>query len=137
MEYVRSQGKFRKPSEEEERIATLLVDAAYTVHKKIGPGLIEKYYELCLCHELQKRGLTVTRQVTIPLVYDDMTFEDAIRLDILINNLVICEVKAVETVNAVWDAQILSQLQLTGKRLGFLINFTVPLIKDGIKRFVK
>ena len=129
--------KFRRVSDEEERIGALLVDAAYHVHKRIGPGLLEKYYEICLCHELQKRGLKVTRQVTVPLVYDHMVFEEAIRLDILINDLVIFEVKAVEQVNAVWDAQILSQLQLTGKRLGFLINFTVPLIKYGIKRFVK
>lgn len=128
---------FAPISEEEERIGKLLVDAAYTLHTKIGPGLLEKYYEVCLCHELRKRGLKVERQVTIPLVYDDLVFEEAIRLDILINDLVICEVKAVEQVNAVWGAQILSQLQLTSKRLGFLINFTVPLIKNGIKRFVK
>lgn len=94
--------RFAPVGAEEERIAKLLVDAAYTVHKKIGPGLLEKYYEVCLCHELRKRGLTVSRQVTVPLVYDDMIFEEAIRLDILINDLVICEVKAVEQVNEVW-----------------------------------
>lgn len=127
---------FRPLTAEEERIATLLVDAAYTVHKNIGPGLLEKYYEWCLCHELKKRGLEVQRQITVPLVYDGLEFEDAIRLDLLINNLVICEVKAVEHVNEVWSAQVLSQLKLTNKRLGFLLNFTVPLMKQGIRRFV-
>lgn len=137
MENIGVSRQFAPLSEEEERIGRLLVDAAYSVHKAIGPGLLEKYYEWCLCHELKKRGLEVKRQVNIPLVYDGLEFEDAIRLDLLINDLVICEVKAVEHVNEVWSAQVLSQLKLTGKRLGFLMNFTVPLMKQGIKRFVR
>ena len=85
---------------------------------------------------MNKCGLQVTRQLDIPIVYDGITFEEGLRLDILVENLVICEIKAVEQVNPVWQAQVLSHLKLTGKRLGFLINFNVPLIKQGIKRFV-
>lgn len=129
--------RFEALTDEEEKIGKLLVDAAYTVHKELGPGLLEKVYEVCLCHELRKRNLSVNRQVTVPVVYDGITFEEGLRLDLLIEEMVICEVKAIELVNPVWDAQILSQMKLTGKRLGFLINFNVPLIKNGIKRFVK
>lgn len=120
----------------EERIAKLIVDSAYSVHKNLGPGLLEKVYEVCFCHELEKRGLNFRRQVDIPIVYDNLTFNEGLRLDVLVEDLIICELKALETVNPVWEAQILSHLKLTGKRLGFLINFNVPKIKDGIRRFV-
>lgn len=129
--------RFEALTDEEEKIGKLLVDAAFSVHKELGPGLLEKVYEVCLCHELRKRNLSVNRQVTVPVIYDGITFEEGLRLDLLIEEKVICEVKALELVNPVWDAQILSQMKLTGKRLGFLINFNVPLIKNGIKRFVK
>jgi GxxExxY protein len=119
-----------------ERIARLVVDAAYAVHVNLGPGLIEKVYEICFCHELKKRGLSYLRQVDIPIVYDGMTFEEGLRLDVLVEDCIICELKALETVNPVWKAQILSHLKLTNTRLGFLINFNVPKIKDGINRFV-
>jgi GxxExxY protein len=85
---------------------------------------------------LQKNGYHVKRQLDIAIVFDDIIFDKGLRLDILVNNSVICELKAIEMVNPVWEAQILSHLKLTGKRLGYLINFNVPLIKDGIKRFV-
>jgi GxxExxY protein len=123
-------------SDEEERIATAVVDAAYAVHSNLGPGLLENIYEVCFCHELNKRGLENRRQVVVPIVYDEMTFDEGLRLDVLVEELVICELKAVETMNPVFMAQILSQLKLTSKRLGFLINFNVPKIKDGIKRVV-
>jgi len=123
-------------SEKEEDIAKRLVDAAYTVHKKLGPGLLEKVYEVCFCHELSKRGLSYQRQLEVPIVYDGMIFDEALRLDVLVEDLVICELKAKDEVNPVWEAQLLSHMKLTGKRLGFLINFNVILIKDGIKRFV-
>jgi GxxExxY protein len=119
-----------------ERIARLVVDAAYAVHVNLGPGLLEKVYEICFCHELKKRGLSYLRQVDIPIVYDGMTFEEGLRLDVLVEDCIICELKALETVNPVWKAQILSHLKLTNTRLGFLINFNVPKIKDGINRFV-
>ena len=127
---------FAPLSEREEGIAKQVVDAAYTVHKELGPGLLEKVYEGCLCHELSKRGLECQRQFAIPIVYDGMIFDEGLRLDVLVEDLVICERKAVDEMNPVWQAQVLSHLKLTGKRLGFLINFNVPLITNGIKRIV-
>jgi GxxExxY protein len=124
-------------SQREELIAKRIVNAAFVVHKELGPGLLEKVYEACFCHELKKTGLMLKRQVEIPIVYDGLVFDEALRLDVLVEDLVICELKAVEQVNPVWEAQILSHLRLTGKRLGFLINFNVPLIKSGIRRFVR
>jgi len=121
---------------EEEEIGKKIVNAAYVIHKSLGPGLLEKVYEICMSHELTKSGLIVRRQVDIPIVYDGITFEEGLRLDLLVNDKVIIELKAVEIVNPVWEAQIISHLKLTGKRLGYLINFNVPLIKQGVKRFI-
>jgi GxxExxY protein len=123
-------------SGEEERIGKIIVNSSFTVHKALGPGLLEKVYEVCLCHELRKRGLNVERQLDIPIVYDGITFEAGLRLDLLVENKVVIELKAVDIVNPVREAQIISHLMLTGKRLGYLINFNVPLIKDGIRRYV-
>lgn len=119
-----------------ERIAAAIVDSAYTVHKALGPGLLEKVYEACLCHELAKRGLAFRRQVDIPIRYDGMVFDEGLHIDVLVEDLVVCELKAVDKAHPVWQAQLLSHLKLTGKRLGLLINFNVPLIKQGIKRIV-
>ncbi len=123
-------------SDEEERVAKAIVDAAYAVHSTLGPGLLESIYEVCFCHELAKRGLSYRRQVLVPIVYDGITFDEGVRLDVLVEELVICELKAVEVMRPVYTAQLLTQLKLTEKRLGFLINFNVPLIKRGIKRVV-
>jgi GxxExxY protein len=123
-------------SQQEEQIASAIVDSAYTVHTKLGPGLLEHVYEVCFCYELTKRGLDNRRQVVVPIVYDEITFDEGLRLDVLVEELVICELKAVETLHPVFMAQILTQLKLTGKRLGFLINFNVSKIRDGIKRVV-
>jgi GxxExxY protein len=128
--------KFKALSQREEFIAEKIVNAAYTVHKVLGPGLLERVYEVCFCHELSKRGLKYQRQVDIPIKYDEMIFEEGLRLDVYVEELIICELKAVDEMNPVWTAQILSHLKLTGKRLGFLINFNVPLIKNGIKRII-
>jgi GxxExxY protein len=117
------------------KIGTLIVDAAFAVHKNLGPGLLEKVYEVCFCHELTKRRLHCQRQVSVPIVYDNITFEEGLRLDVLVEDCIVCELKALETVNPVWEAQILSHLKLTGNRLGYLINFNVIKIKDGIRRF--
>ena len=127
---------YKPLSKREESIAEKVVDAAYTVHKILGPGLLEKVYEVCFCHELSKRGLKNQRQVDIPIVYDGMTFDEGLRIDVLVEELIICELKAVDQMNSVWEAQIISHLKLTGNRLGFLINFNVPLIKNGIKRII-
>jgi GxxExxY protein len=129
-------GRFEPLSEKEEAVGKDIVDAAYTVHKNLGPGLLEKVYEVCFCHELAKRGLRYQRQLDLPIVYDGMSFDEGLRVDVFVEESVICELKAVDQVNPVWEAQILSHLRLTKKRLGFLINFNVPLIKKGIKRIV-
>jgi len=128
--------KFKPIPESIEKIGKLIVDSAYTVHTKLGPGLLEKIYEVCFCHELAKRGLNYKRQVDIPIVYDNLEFNEGLRLDVIVEDCVICELKAIEIVNPVWEAQILSHLKLTDKRLGYLINFNVRRIKDGIRRFV-
>jgi len=118
-----------------DKIGKLIVDAAFCVHRNLGPGLLEKVYEICFCHELAKRGLTFRRQIDIPVVYDNLVFNEGLRLDVLVENEIICELKAIETVNPVWEAQELSHLKLTNKRLGYLINFNVVNIGKGIKRF--
>lgn len=123
-------------SPEEENIGKKIVNASFLVHKAIGPGLLEKVYEVCLSHELRKSGLKVERQLDIPICYDGLIFDEGLRLDLLVENRVIIELKAVEIVNPVWEAQIISHLTLTKLRLGYLINFNVPLIRDGIRRFV-
>ena len=98
--------------------------------------MLEKIYEACLCYELGRKGLGARRQVDIPIVYGDMRFDEGLRIDVLVEDCVICELKAVDRVNPVWQAQFLSQMKMAKKRLGFLINFNVPLIRDGIKRMV-
>jgi GxxExxY protein len=102
----------------------------------LGPGLLERVYEICLAYEINKAGLIVHSQIDAPIVYDGVTLKEKLRLDLIVENTVIIEVKAVEIVNPVWQAQIISQLKLTNNQLGFLINFNVPLIKSGIKRFI-
>jgi len=131
-----SNRSFIPVSKELDEIGRLVVDAAFTMHKNLGPGLLEKVYEICFCHELLKRGLSYRRQVDIPVVYDNMVFDEGLRLDVLVEDEVICELKAIEIVNPVWEAQVLSHLKLTDKRLGYLINFNVANIGLGIKRFV-
>jgi len=127
---------FAPLSNEEELIGKAVVNAAFYLHNSLGPGLLEKVYEICFCHLLQKEGFNVKRQIPIPIVFEGLTFEEGLRLDVLVNDLVVCELKALENVNPVWEAQLLSHLKLTEKRLGYLINFNVPLIKNGIKRMV-
>jgi GxxExxY protein len=125
-----------KLSQREEMLATDVVDCAFKVHKQLGPGLLEKIYEICFCHELTKKGIEFKRQVDIPIIYDNLVFDEGLRLDVLVEDLIVCELKAVELINPLWQAQIISHLKLTRKRLGFLINFNVATIKEGIKRFV-
>lgn len=119
-----------------EVIGEKIVDAAYKVHKKLGPGLLENIYEVCFVHELSKKNLKAERQIKLPIKYDDLTFDEALKLDVLVEDEVICELKAVDKMNPVWEAQVLSHLKLTDNRLGYLINFNVSNIGRGIKRFV-
>jgi GxxExxY protein len=119
-----------------ERVGQVVLDAAFKVHTALGPGLLESVYETCLVYEIRKGGLSVDTQVAVPVTYDNMRLEGGLRLDMLVEKCVIIEIKAVETMNPVYEAQLLTYLQLVGVRLGFLINFTVPHLKDGIKRMV-
>lgn len=125
-----------KPTDFEEEIGKAVVHAGFSIHKALGPGLLERVYEVCMEHELKKAGFEVKRQVNIPICYDGIWFDEGLRLDLLINDHVIVELKAVNVVNPVWEAQIISHLKLSQLSLGYLINFNVPLIKNGIKRFV-
>jgi GxxExxY protein len=121
---------------ETEKIATSIVDCAFKVHKRLGAGLLEKVYEQCLIYELKKAGLACQTQLPITLNYDDLIIEDAFRIDILVEDKVVIEIKAVERLHESAEAQILSYLSMSHKKLGFLINFKVRFIKNGITRFV-
>jgi GxxExxY protein len=124
-------------SAEHEAAARQIVDSAFAVHTTFGPGLLETVYEQCLVHELRSRGLQIERQVSLPIQYRGMAIDGGFRLDVVVNDLAVIEIKAVERIAPVYEAQILTYLKLSGKHLGFLINFNVPLIKDGIRRFVR
>ena len=126
---------FRELSPLEEEIGKAIVNAVFEVHRDLGPGLLEKVYEVCVAHNLRKAGYEVKRQIDIPICYDGIQFDEGLRLDLLVNGLVVVELKAINLVNPIWDAQIISRLKLTNLKLGYLINFNVPLIKNGIKRF--
>jgi GxxExxY protein len=119
-----------------EQVAKAVVDGAYRVHKALGPGLLESVYEACLTHELGRRDLAVATQVALPVVYDGAQLDAGLRLDLLVADCPIVEVKSVETMNPVFKAQLLTYLKLSGRRLGLLINFNVPVIRNGIKRVV-
>ncbi|MBL7708974.1 MAG: GxxExxY protein [Chitinophagaceae bacterium] len=124
-----------KLTDYEEFLCKEIVDCAYRVHKELGPGLLEKVYEACFCHELKKKGIKFQRQVELPIHYDGLVFDEGLRMDVLVDEIVICELKAVELVNPLWQAQIMSHLKMTANNIGFVINFNVPLIKDGIRRY--
>lgn len=121
---------------DENGVGHAIVDSAIAVHSAVGPGLLEKTYELCLAHELAKRTLQARKQVVIPLRYCDLFVEDAYRVDLLVNELVVVEIKAVETILPVHRGQVLSYLRLGGYKLGFLLNFNVAHMRNGITRLV-
>ncbi len=127
---------YTKLSDKEEYLGKAIVDAAYKVHKELGPGLLEKIYEACFCYELGKKGIPFKRQVELPIYYDGKFFDEGLRLDVFVDELVICELKSRESINPLWPAQLISHIKLTKRRLGYLINFNVPIIKEGIKRFI-
>jgi GxxExxY protein len=111
-----------------------IVDAAMKVHTRLGPGLLESAYEACLSYELRQRGLQVATQVTLPIRYEGVQLDAGYRLDLLVESQVIVELKAVETMIPLFDAQLLSYLKLSGHKIGLLINFNVTRLKDGLKR---
>jgi GxxExxY protein len=122
---------------EVEKVAKDAVDASYKIHRALGPGLIESVYEKCLIHELRKRNYEVRSQFELPIAYDDILIESGLRPDILVADVVLIEVKAVEHMHPVYQAQLLTYLKLMKKRLGLLINFNVPVIAKGIKRLIR
>ena len=117
-----------------DEVAKAIVDSALTVHRELGPGLLESVYEACLAHELGNRGLSIQRQVHFPVVYQGERLEAGLRIDLLVDDCIVVELKAVEKSIPLFEAQLLTYLKLSGKRLGLLINFNVTLIKNGIKR---
>jgi GxxExxY protein len=117
-------------------IASGIVDAALKIHRELGPGLLESAYEVCLEHELIKRGYSVERQKAQPVRYDGILIDAGYRIDLLVDDLIIIELKAVADLAPIHQAQLLTYLKLSQKSLGFLINFNVPLIKNGIRRVV-
>jgi GxxExxY protein len=121
---------------ETERVAREVVDAAFKIHKTLGPGLLEPVYEACMIHELHRRGLKVETQVEVPVIYEGFRLGADLKLDMLVEEQLIVELKAVNKMNPVFEAQLLTYLRLRGLRLGLLINFNVLLIKDGIKRVI-
>jgi len=127
---------FEPPPPDIEHLAKVVVDAAYKVHSSLGPGLLESVYETCLAHELTKRRIPSRRQVKIPVIYDEIRLEAGLRIDLLVDSKLILEIKAVEEMNRIYKAQVLTYLKLTGLRLGLLINFNVALIKRCIERVI-
>jgi len=120
----------------ENEIGKTVVDAAITVHRALGPGLLETVYEVALAHELTTRELRVERQVPVPIEYDGITFDEGFRADIVIDRKVVLELKSVESTTAAHRKQIQTYLRLSGCKLGFLLNFGEALMKDGITRAV-
>jgi GxxExxY protein len=118
----------------ENDIAEIIVDACFKIHTRLGPGLLESVYESVLAYELQKRGLSVVRQLALPVVYEGNVLDEGFRIDLMVENLVIVELKSVETVVPVHKKQLNTYLRLSGKRLGLLVNFGSNFIKDGITR---
>jgi len=120
----------------EERTTETLIGAAIEVHKALGPGLLESVYESCLCREAELRGLRYARQVELPISYKGVKLDCGCRADLLVEDSVVVEIKAVEAILPVHEAQLLTYLRLSGRRVGLLINFNVPVLKDGIVRRV-
>lgn len=122
---------------ETERIGKLVLDAAYKVHTVLGPGLLESVYQIAMKHVLQTGGSFVETEVKLPIIFEGVRLESALRIDMLVEKCVIAELKSVETMNPVFEAQLITYLRLSKVRLGFLINFNVPHLMDGgIKRIV-
>ena len=122
-------------TQREQELCKEIVDCAYRIHKELGPGLLEKIYEACFCYELGKKQIPFERQVYLSVRYDGLEFDKGLRMDVFVNELVICELKAVDIVNPIWEAQLLSHLKMTQMHVGFVLNFNVKLMKEGIRRY--
>ena len=135
---MRSSGKhvYAPIPAETERVGKIDLDSAYKVHTVLGPGLLESVYVACAAYEIRKCGVEVETQIALPVMYEGVHVDAGLRMDMLVQKLVIVEFKSVDSINPVYEAQLLTYLRLTGIRLGYLINFNVPHLRDGIKRMV-
>jgi len=127
---------FKPLTEREIWLTNQIMDISFNLHKALGPGLLESVYEKCFCYELEKRKIPFIKQKAVQIIYDNLIIDEGLRIDILIEDLIIIELKAQENHHPVWEAQLLSYLKLTSKRLGYILNFHVPLMKNGIKRMI-
>jgi GxxExxY protein len=130
------QNNFKPITEREQWLTWQLMNIAISIHKTLGPGLLENVYEKCFCYELAKRNISFTKQQAVPVIYDKMCIDEGLKIDLVIDDSIIIKLKAQENYHPVWESQLLSYLKLTGKRLGYIMNFNVPLMKDGIKRMI-
>ena len=121
---------------EDERLTGEIIGAAIEVHQQLGPGLLESTYEACLAYELNTRGLTVQRQIQVPITYKSVTLDEYYRIDMLVNNQVLIELKSVRKLEPIHEAQLLTYLKLMKVRRGLLLNFNVPALRQGIKRML-
>ncbi|HEX9089953.1 MAG TPA: GxxExxY protein [Anaerolineales bacterium] len=128
--------KFAPIPENTENIAKIVLDAAYQVHTALGPGLLESVYEECMVHELKLRNIKVVSQIAVPVIYKGMKIESGFRMDLLVEDAIIVEIKSSDGINPVHCAQLLTYLKLTDKRLSLLLNFNVVHLRDGIKRII-
>ena len=129
--------KEHKPLTDREKwLASQIVEIAITIHRFLGPGLLESIYEKCFCYELTKRKIPFVKQKCTELIYDNVIIDEGLRIDIMVDDLIVIELKAQEEYHPVWEAQLLSYLRLTNKRLGYILNFHVPLMKEGLKRMI-
>jgi len=136
MTEVNTRVAFKPISEREKWLTGQIVGIAISVHKTLGPGLLESVYEKCFCYELEKKNIPFMTQKFVKIIYDNLIINEGLKLNILVDDLIIIELKAQEKHHPVWEAQLLSYLKLSGKRLGYILNFHVPLMKDGIKRMI-
>jgi GxxExxY protein len=134
--FAAKDAKDAKENMSEEEIGRFVVDASMKVHTALGAGLLETIYETCLAYELEKQGVVVKKQVALPIVYDDLRLDNAFRIDLLVDDKVVVEIKAIDNLLPVHTAQLLSYLKLGKYKLGFLLNFNVVHMKDGVKRMV-
>jgi GxxExxY protein len=130
------QDRFAPLTDREQWLTGQLMNIAISIHKILGPGLLKSIYEKCFCYELSKRNIPFVLQQNVPIIYEQLRIDEHFKIDLLVDGLIIVEIKAQENHHPIWEAQLLNYMKLTGKRLGYIMNFHVPLMKDGIKRMI-
>lgn len=126
----------RKEKDDKDPLTSKVIGIAIEIHRALGPGLLESAYEACLCHDLREAGFVINNQVPLPVVYKDVRLDCGYRLDIVVNNELILELKAIDKILPIHEAQLLTYLKLTGIKKGLILNFNTPVLKNGIKRLV-